>query len=220
MKIYQISGLGANHKAFEYLRIHPKYDTVYIPWLQPEPDETLEHYAIRMSENIDTSEDFILMGLSFGGIIVQEMNRFLSPRLNILISTVKSRDELPRFMKFSAYTRAHRLIPSGFISSDKGFSYALFRKLYSSKMPDLQDYFEFRDPYYLKWSIDRIINWKNHVEISNYVHLHGDKDVVFPFSNLTNAEKIQGGTHLMVIQKAKKLSEIINMKLEDIANPS
>jgi|SRR5690606_20197388 len=216
MKIYQVSGLGANEKAFKYLKLNPGFETVCIPWLQPEKDESLENYAQRMAENIDTSEEFMLMGLSFGGIIVQEMNRFLNPKLTILISTVKSREELPRFMKFSSKTNAHKLIPSKFISSEKGISYALFRKLYDSKMPDLNEFFEFRDPYYLKWSIDQIVNWKNHVELGNYIHFHGNKDIVFPVSKIKNYEKIDGGTHLMVVQKAKKLNELINQKLKEI----
>lgn len=216
MKIYQISGLGANQKAFDYLKINPDFERVYIPWLLPENDESLEHYAKRMADKIDTNEDFILMGLSFGGIIVQEMNRFLNPKLNILISTVKDRSELPQFMKFSASINAHKLIPPSFISSEKGFSYAMFRKLYSSKMPDMNEFFEFRDPYYLRWSIDKIVKWKNHVDMGEFIHFHGDKDIVFPFSKLHDVERIPGGTHLMVMQKARKLSELINKKLEEI----
>lgn len=216
MKIYQISGLGANQNAFKYLKINPDFETIYIPWLQPENSETLEHYAERMAENIDTTEEFILMGLSFGGLVVQEMNRFLNPKLNILISTVKDRKELPAFMKFSASTKAHKLIPPSFIASDRGISYGLFRKLCNSKMPDINEFFEFRDPYYLKWSIDQIVNWKNHVELGNYVHFHGNKDIVFPSSKIQNAIKVEGGTHIMVMQKARKLSELINEKLKEI----
>lgn len=214
MKIYQVSGLGANEKAFKYLKLNPGFETVYIPWLQPEKDESLENYAQRMAENIDTSEEFMLMGLSFGGIIVQEMNRFLHPKLNILISTVKSREELPLFMKFSSKTNLHRLVPPKFISSENGISYAIFRKLYDAKMPDINEFFEFRDPYYLKWSMDRIVNWKNHIEMKNFIHIHGDKDIVFPVSKIKDAEIVNGGTHIMVMQKGRKVSELINKELE------
>lgn len=213
MKIYQVSGLGANQNAFKYLKLNPDFEPIYVPWLQPENDETLAHYSERMTEKINTDQDFILMGLSFGGIVAQEMNRFLNPKLNILISTVKSREELPKLMKFSSKISAHKLIPSNFITSNKGFSYALFRKLYNSKMPDINDFFEYRDPQYLKWSIDQIVNWKNHVEMGKFIHLHGNRDVVFPFSKIQNAEKIEGGTHIMVMQKAKKVSELINESL-------
>lgn len=216
MKIYQVSGLGANQKAFEYLKINPGFETVYIPWIQPENGESLEHYTQRMAEKIDPNEDFILMGLSFGGIIVQEMNRFLNPKMNILISTVKDRGELPRFMRISAKTYLHKLIPASFLTSEKGFSYALFRKLYDARMPNIYEFFEYRDPYYLKWSIDQIVNWQNHVEMKNFVHYHGNKDLVFPLSNLHDVEIIFGGTHLMVVQKAKKLSSLINQKLGEL----
>lgn len=216
MKIYQVSGLGANQNAFKYLKFDVEHEVIYLPWLQPESHETLEHYAQRMAENIQTDEDFILMGLSFGGLVVQEMNRFLDPKLNVLISTVKSRSELPSFMRLSATTRAHKLIPPSFLSSDKGLSYAFFRKLYSSKMPDLQEFFDYRDPEYLTWSIDQIVNWKNHVDLKPFVHIHGDKDIVFPISNIQDAVKIEGGNHLMVLHKARKISELINERILSI----
>ena len=216
MKIYQISGLGANEKAFKYLKIHPDFELVYLPWIQPEIGETLEHYAERMSERINTNEEFNLMGLSFGGIIAQEMNRFLDPKLNILISTVKSRKELPTFMRFSSHSQLHKLIPPKFISSDNGISYALFRKVYNGKLPDLTEIFEFRDPYYLKWSMDRIVNWQNNVEMKNFIHIHGNKDLVFPSSRIRDAEIVEGGTHVMVMQKARKVSELINKALSEL----
>ena len=216
MKIYQISGLGANQNAFKYLKINPEFELVYLPWLQPELGETLADYSGRMAEKINTNETFLLMGLSFGGIIVQEMNRFLNPELNVLISTVKSRAELPMYMKISSKVNLQKLVPPKFISSDNGFSYVLFRKLYDSKMPDINDFFEFRDPYYLKWSMDRIVNWQNNVEMKNFIHIHGDKDIVFPVSKIRNAEIVNGGTHIMVMQKGRKVSELINKKLEDI----
>lgn len=75
-------------------------------------------------KNIDTSEDFALLGLSFGGIIVQEMNRFLSPKKTILISTVKNHSELPKLMRWGGKLNADRLIPMRFFTSDSFLSYS------------------------------------------------------------------------------------------------
>ena len=36
MKIYQVSGLGANANAFRNLRLEQDFEQVYIPWLDPE----------------------------------------------------------------------------------------------------------------------------------------------------------------------------------------
>ena len=111
MKIYQVSGLGANANAFRNLRLEDGFEQVYVPWLSPEKDETLAHYTERMLENINPTEDFLLMGLSFGGIIVQEMNRFIDPKHTILVSTVKNRTEIPKLFRFSSQTNAHKIIP-------------------------------------------------------------------------------------------------------------
>lgn len=216
MKLYQISGLGANQKVFKNLQLSPDLEVVCIPWLQPEKEETLAHYTERMAEEINVNEDFLLMGVSFGGIIAKEMNRFLNPKYNLLISTIKDRSEMPAYMKFSSFSHIHKMIPPQFFTSDNFLSYSVFRKMYRARVPDLKEIFEFRDPYYLKWSMDQIVNWKNEVELKNFTHYHGDKDIVFPFSNIHDAVKIEGGSHVMVMRNAKKLSELITKKLMEI----
>ena len=216
MKIYQISGMGANEKVYKNLRINPEFETIYIPWLQPEEDETLRHYAERMAETINPNQEFIVMGMSFGGIITKEINQFLNPRFNILISTIKNSSEKPSYMKLSSRTNIHRYIPPSLITSDSFLSYSIFRKLYSSKLPDLKEIFEFRDHYYLKWAADRIVNWESKNPMQNYVHIHGNKDIVFPISKINDAIEIQGGSHVMIMNHAKKISNIINENLEKL----
>lgn len=216
MKIYEISGMGANEKVFKNLRLNPDFELINIPWLHPEKNESLAHYAQRMAEKINLNEDFLLMGLSFGGIISKEMNEFLHPKLNILISTIKNRSEMPDYMKLSSRTGVHKIVPTGFLTSDSWLSYSVFRSLYNAKLPDLKEIFEFRDHYYLKWAMDSIVNWQNHSELKNFVHFHGNKDLIFPSSKIQNAEIIQGGTHIMVMRRAKKLSELINLELEKL----
>lgn len=215
MKIYQISGMGANDKAYKNLKINSDFEIVYIPWLQPEKEETLRHYAERMAESINPNEEFMMMGLSFGGIITKEINQFLNPAFNVLISTIKDSAEKPAYMKLSSTTGLHKIIPSSILTSDSAFSYAMFRKLYSTKLPDIKEVFEFRDPYYLKWAMDRIVNWESQGELENYIHIHGDKDIIFPYSKIENAIQVEGGTHVMVMNKPKKISKIINQRLLD-----
>ncbi|MDD3459597.1 MAG: alpha/beta hydrolase [Weeksellaceae bacterium] len=216
MKIYQISGLGANEKVFKNLNLHPDFETVKIRWKIPEKNESLQHYTERMSETINPNENFVLMGVSFGGIIAKEMNRILQPDFNILISTIKDRSEMPAYMQLSALTGLHKIIPANFLTSDNFLSYTLFRKMYSGRLPDLKEIFEFRDHYYLKWSMDRIVNWHNDVEMKNFIHFHGTKDLVFPFSKIHEVVEINGGTHVMILTKAKQLSELINQQLEKL----
>ena len=219
MKIYQISGLGANGNAFRNLNLNHEFEQVYIPWLNPEKNETLAHYSERMLQQINPTEDFLLMGLSFGGIIVQEMNRFVNPKHTFLISSVKKREELPSLFRLSSLINAHKLIPMSFLTSDQIFSYMMLRKLYYTKKQDsLDDIFEFKDVEYLKWSIHKIVNW-NHSSAykeENITHIHGTEDIVFPISNIKECVRIEGGTHIMVMQKPKAVSEEINKILKGL----
>ena len=219
MKIYQISGLGANGNAFRNLKIKDGFEQVNIPWIEPEKNESLAHYSERMLDKINPTEDFLLMGLSFGGIIVQEMNRLVNPKHTILLSTVKSRDEIPALFRLSSSTNAHKIIPMKFFTSNHIFSYMMMRKLYYSKKEDqINDIFEFKGANYLRWSINQIVNWKSKDEfmIENFTHIHGNKDIVFPISNIRDCKVIDGGTHIMVMQKPKLVSTEINKILLNI----
>ena len=219
MKIYQISGLGANQNAFRNLKLENGFETEYISWLEPERDETLAHYSERMIDKINPTEDFLLMGLSFGGIIVQEMNRFIRPKHTILLSTVKDRSEMPSIYRFSSSTNIHKIIPMSFLTSQRIFSYMMLRKLYYTKKQDaIDDIFEFKDANYLKWSIHKIVNWRHSTAYKeeNVTHIHGDKDIVFPISNIKNCIPVEGGTHIMVMQKPKAVSIEINKILKGL----
>ncbi len=219
MNVYFISGLGANQKAFEYLKLPEGFNFHFIDWKQPLRQESLQAYAKRMSEEVDTSTPFILVGLSFGGIIVQEMNRFIQPQKTILISSIKSREEMPAYFKFSSCTSLHKAIPMVFFTNDRLLSYSFFRNLYYSKKkaPDFQTFFTNRDPDYLRWSIHQIVNWKPTVEIDNLYRIHGDRDLVFPHKKLKGeVTLVPNGTHIMVMQRARAVDKALNTILLDL----
>lgn len=208
--------MGANDKVYKNLRISPDFENIYIPWLQPEPNETINHYAERMAEFINPNEEFIMMGMSFGGIITKEINQILKPKFNILISTIKYSSEKPAYMKLSSKTNLHKYIPPSIFTSDSFLSYSVLRKINSSKLPDLKEVFEFRDHDYLRWAADRIVNWESLVSLENYIHIHGNKDIVFPISKIDDAIKIEGGSHVMILNQARKISKIINEHLNKL----
>ena len=47
---------------------------------------------------------------------------------------------------------------------------------------------------------------------NNVIHIHGNKDEIFPIKYIKNCIVIEGGTHVMILNKAKRISLI----LEDI----
>ena len=66
----------------------------------PLDNEALEDYALRMTQYI-VHENAVLLGVSFGGVLVQEMSKHIKVRKLIIVSSVKSASELPRHMLVS-----------------------------------------------------------------------------------------------------------------------
>ena len=206
--------MGANSKVFERLKLDD-YNLNYIEWIIPYKNESLVEYSKRMAVDIDRSKPVNLIGLSFGGIIVQEISKFIDVEKIIIISTVKTRKELPTHYKISSVLILHKLIPSMFFHNTKLMAKTLFGKNNDKIVIAIERYFTMRDIRYSRWAIDKVVNWKQTEYPKNLLHLHGTKDSVFPARFISNATFIEGGTHLMIFNKANKLSEHISTFLEN-----
>ena len=68
-------GLAASPKIFERIQLpEDTFEMHLLEWFLPEQNESLEAYAKRMTLKIK-HENPVLIGVSFGGILVQEMAR-------------------------------------------------------------------------------------------------------------------------------------------------
>ena len=212
--IYCISGLGADHRIFNKLNVQDS-EFHFIEWLQPEsPTESLEHYAGRMVAQIQHSP-IILVGVSFGGMMAIELAKRVEAKAVVLIASIKSKKELPLWMKSCGKLKLDKLLPAKPIRSYPG----------SKMLRPLQDYFlgvtndeertianEFRDnvdPHYLRWSINKIFNWQNEWTPGNIYHIHGDNDKLFPIKKVSPTHTIQEGGHFMVMSKCSEISKIL-----------
>lgn len=205
--------MGANSKVFERLKFDA-YDCNFIEWIIPENGESLDHYAHRMAKDIDDSSPVILIGMSFGGILVQEIAKYTNVDKVVLISTVKLRKELPFLYRLSSALNLHKLIPEVFFHNTKLMAKTLFGKNTPTVVETLERYFTMRDIRYSRWAIDKVVNWKQKEYHKKLLHLHGTKDTVFPAKYLSEASFIDGGTHLMIFSKAREVNKKILEFLE------
>ena len=53
----------------------------------------------------------------------------------------------------------------------------------------------------------QVVSWNQQESDPNLIHIHGDKDLIFPIENITNPIVVKGGTHIMIINKYKWLNE-------------
>src|SRR5882762_5671553 len=102
MKVYFLSGLGADKTVFQFL--HLKYcEPIFISWIKPLQNETLPCYALRLKDHYKISNDATICGLSFGGMIATEIAKGFSTSKVILISSAKTKHELPPFYRLGKY---------------------------------------------------------------------------------------------------------------------
>lgn len=203
MTIYAIPGLGADERVFERLSIKAKP----VQWLKPEYNETFEAYVQRLCGCIDTSTPFILLGVSFGGMVAVEMNKFVQPEKTILISSAATKEELPVIIRWIRKGRIFRFIPL--------FKPPLFVARYifgvntSRARKLLENILKDTDPKFLKWAIGKIIYWNNREIPANLIRIHGEKDRLLKMKKKVEYEVVKNGGHFMVVEQAEEVSRII-----------
>ena len=201
--VYFMPGLAASASIFEKIELPTDtFEIILLEWMLPEPKETLQQYAKRMAENVK-HKDVVLIGVSFGGILVQEMAQFLTVRKLIIISSVKSNTELPRRMKIAKATKAYKLLPTSLLKDmEKLIAYAFGEKL-KKRLQLYEKFLHMRNKVYLDWAIEQVVCW-NRIQIDpNVIHIHGDADEVFPSKNIKEFINVKGGTHIMILNRYK-----------------
>ena len=201
--VYFMPGLAANSSIFERISLPIEvFETVLLEWELPLNDESLLQYAERISKKV-THENPVLIGVSFGGILVQEMAQFLDVRKTIIISSVKSNLEFPTAFKVAKTTKAYKLFPTNLISNIENLALFSFGNKIKKRMELYKKFLSVRDKKYLDWAIEKVILWDRTFIEKNVVHIHGDSDEVFPIKNIQKCIVVKGGTHIMIVSKFK-----------------
>lgn len=213
--IYFIPGMAAGPEIFNNIRLPADtYEIVILEWLIPLKNESLKKYARRMADRI-TTPDPILIGVSFGGIVAQEMSEFLKLRKLIIISSVKKRQELPKRMKIAGATSLYKLIPTSLVLSREDLTKFSIGAKSKRRLRMYQKYLHVRDSYYLDWSIKQIVTWDRKEITPGLIHIQGDKDSVFPLKYICDANVIKGGTHIMIINRGREISRLLLQLFEE-----
>ncbi|SHF60036.1 alpha/beta hydrolase [Pedobacter caeni] len=209
MKVYFISGLGADERVFQFLDL-PGIEKIYIKWIDPQDQESLASYAKRLITQIELTEDVILLGISFGGIIAQEIAKIIPCKKVLIVSSIKSAQEFSWQLSLVSSSRIYKLFPakilkwSNLLTADYYFSTTS-----KEESQLLHQIIKETDNRFMLWAIDRLMTWKNANPQKNIIHIHGTSDRIFPISPIKSDIKIQGGGHFMMVNKSTELSKII-----------
>ena len=204
--VYFMPGLAASPAIFEKIRLPEDFEIHLLEWAIPKEKETLAEYAKRMAAQV-VHDNAVLIGVSFGGVMVQEMAQFLKLRKLIIISSVKTNHEVPLRMKIVKSTKAYKLVPTSLLQNIEMLNKFSFGSAIKRRLKLYERYLSVRDKAYLEWAIEQMILWNRTEADPNVIHIQGDADEVFPMKNIPNCISVKGGTHIMILSKYRWLNE-------------
>ncbi|MFN4299353.1 MAG: alpha/beta hydrolase [Thermaurantimonas sp.] len=218
ISLYALSGMATDHRAFEVFKRHFSNPYIYIPWVEPERKESLYDYAQRMvMPHVQNSAPVrVAIGLSFGGVVaLYGLDQGLFTHV-ILVSSIKGSDEFSPFFRFLRIVPIYRLLPHSWLKSilvGSGLIPAGLRHEHKQVFRQMFDQFS---PFYFKWCVDQLVHIPKSKERKNVYHIHGTHDEVFGYRYICSAEAVPGGSHLMIVTRAKEISRMVEQILQRI----
>lgn len=210
MKIYAISGLGADKRVFDYLSLEG--ELISLDWIEPLKGESLSSYSMRLASGINKNEPFCLLGVSFGGLVAVEISKFMNPILTILISSASTKDELPAAFRLLGKIGVVKVLPSWLFRPPRYLAYPLFGTRHELLGLILKD----TDVHFAKWAVNELLVWKQEERLDRVFKVHGTKDYLIPALLVEGDISVSGGGHFMIVDRADEVSAAINSKFAEI----
>lgn len=179
-------------------------------WILPLDKETMRDYSFRLAKEYIKHENPVLIGVSMGGLVVQEMCRLIKARKTIIISSVKSNKEFPRRMWFARKTKIYKFFPTRMMQNVEKVN-KLFpgNNVVKRRLNLYEKFLGFRDKKYLDWSFEKIIEWDREEPDPEVIHIHGTNDMVFPSRYIRDYIPVKNGTHIMIINRFSWLNQYL-----------
>lgn len=210
MHYYILSGLGADERVFGRLKFPKPYTHLY--WIMNRPTESLSMYAKRMAKPIVDPENSVLIGLSFGGIMAQEVAAQLNIPKLVLINTVKNRREIPWYLRVVGNLGLHKLFPFLYTRPNLEIANYLFGLQNREEKHLMYTIIKETEEDYLKWAVDKILKWYGVNHQAKVMQIHARNDRIFPIRNI-QADKIISGGHFAVYSRANEAQKALALIL-------
>ncbi len=207
--IYLIPGQGSDGRLFDQLNIED-FETKTIEYIIPEKGSEMASYAKLLSNQIDTSERYSIVGVSLGGMLAIEMGKFLQPEEIVLIASAKTKNELPAYCNFFQKIPVHKILGGRFYKFWILLLQPIWEPMDNASQKIWRDMLRHKDPTFMKRAVQCIVEWDNETFGDNVYHIHGTKDRTIRIKQVKADCIVQGGTHVMTMTKAAEISELIN----------
>jgi pimeloyl-ACP methyl ester carboxylesterase len=207
-RIHCISGLGADERIFRNLSI-PGVELVHVKWAPFDKHDEIPCYAQKMSAQIKDDNPTII-GLSFGGMVSVEIAKMRPVDRVFAISSAKTKNELVQGTgSLLSFLIRSRVIPAGLFTMPNAILLKRFGAATDDEKELLTSILEYTDPRFVKWAMRALLEWRNEIYPPNIFHIHGTADKIILPTNIHPNSWVEGGTHMMVYNRAAEISKWI-----------
>jgi pimeloyl-ACP methyl ester carboxylesterase len=208
-RIYLIAGLGADTRLYNNIDLQ-EHDVIPVDWIEPHQSDTLGSFAQKLIHQYNILPNSVIIGVSQGGMIAVEIAKLIPVKKVILISSIKTIDEAPWYFKLFRNLPVYKIIPGKLFTSLGFLIKPIFGDMNEGDLWLFNDMLKNSSPFLIKWSMEAILHWNNKTIPPNLYHINGNKDRVFSFQRIQNPTAIiNGGTHIMVFDRAKEINKLL-----------
>ncbi len=207
--VYFLPGQGADERLFSKITLDSQYSKHYISYPIPKKGENMKSFAQSLVCQIDTTQDFVLIGTSMGGMLSVELAEIIFPKQVIIISSAKSNQELPFQYRFQRKIPLNRLIPKSIVKSSAQFLQPIVEPDRNKHKEIFKSMLSAKNKTYMKRSVDLITHWKRTTYNPKIIHIHGDNDHTLPLKNIKANHIIKDGSHMMTLTRGEELNRLI-----------
>ncbi len=208
-----LPGLGGDARLFEPQQALGR---LVVPrWIEPRSDEALSSYAARLAHAIRRDHrldgPYALGGVSFGGVVAQEMARVLEPRAVALIASCRSASSIAPAVRW--FRGAVDLLPRSFtrwgVEQTRGaiaaragaFPYP--RRLVAEMADGVSAEF-------IRWATGAIVRWPGaELQGRPVRHIHGSRDPIIPADRVWPDEWVPEGEHLINLTHPEQVNRFL-----------
>lgn len=217
-RVLLLTGMTPDSRIFQ--RLLPSLPTAEIvSWIEPIRNESIPEYAARLASTIQSSEPVVVCGVSFGGIIARELAWRINAHTCVLISSIRSPDELPPWIR--AIRRGAGIWNNWIFHLLGKFAFAIQN---ISCVPSITRIAKFtgENGAWYRWATNSVLRWYPSQQIDDVpvVQIHGSDDTTFPLKFVHPNFVISGGGHTIALTHADEIATIICQLSRFTSSPS
>lgn len=213
--VYLLHGLAADSRLFDRFQLDSTYQIHKINLPVPFKNETMQTYAQRIAQMIDTTEAFALVGVSFGGMVCTELSTLLPAQKVILIASAGSKNELPKRFRQMKNFPIYKIVPGFFLKWSSFVVQPLIERDRYKQRKTFNRMLRDKNPRFLKQATHLIMTWERNEKPKGIYHIHGTNDHTIFYKNVKADYTIPKGSHLMTLTQAEMLSSVVNTVLKN-----